>query len=547
MKKGWIIILWILSIPVQAAAPQKSVSSKDSSGQLPDFGNILNDDGDFTFHGENEAAWRENMRRMFESLRGLSVGTISYSIATGSDVLLYPSQAGSPWAWRDIDEEHRGRFSASALARAPEAVRGGFDGVGLAAKTAKELGFLFVPNFRLNDWHFAAGDKPETHYLTGRFWMENHSRLTFQKPPMPHPELAPQKHLFDFSHAEVRRHRLAVIFEAIDRYRDVMDGFQLDFVRFPIFFLPEEAPSKAHLITEMLQDVRTRLDEAGRATGKRMALIVRVPATLKNCEWAGLDVRAWLDRGLVDILIPSQIMTLAHDQPLEEFVSLAAGRCRIYAAVLDRTNDRFAFTGNAPTVRDYVKRTVTPDMARGVALNYRRMGVAGFEFYNFNLPLTAQTREVLRAFHEPEEKLLQMPRTYAVTPAFFLDHLDTYEYRKQIPFKLSQRHPERRVSLFLGESSARGNDRAALQIGFAVMPPSDTMSIVFNGTTIFHGDVSAASQAVQAKTGPRAHLVIPLEEVSWREGWNELVFKKDSGGSGGDIVITDLTLGFLPK
>jgi hypothetical protein len=106
----------------------------------------------------------------------------------------------------------------------------------------------------------------------------------------PVPEYEGYKHLLNYARDEVRAYRLAIIFEAMDRYADVMDGFELDFNRFQIFFPPGEASKHAHLITAMLVRIREHLDLLGEKRKQHLKLIVRVPPALKNCTWAGLDI-----------------------------------------------------------------------------------------------------------------------------------------------------------------------------------------------------------------------------------------------------------------
>src|SRR5690606_21001840 len=104
---------------------------------------------------------------------------------------------------------------------------------------------------------------------------------------------------------------------------DIMDGFELDFNRFQIFFPPGTAAENAHHMTALLAKARHRLNAIATEKKRPMKLIVRVPPALKNCAWAGLDIEAWVRQHLVDSIIPAQVMTLAHDMPIDEFVRLA--------------------------------------------------------------------------------------------------------------------------------------------------------------------------------------------------------------------------------
>ena len=63
-----------------------------------------------------------------------------------------------------------------------------------------------------------------------------------------------------------------------------------------------------------------------------------MPPSLRNCRWAGLEVESWIERRLVDVVSPAQLMTLAHDMPVDEFVKLAKPvGCKVYPSLYPRT------------------------------------------------------------------------------------------------------------------------------------------------------------------------------------------------------------------
>jgi hypothetical protein len=128
---------------------------------------------------------------------------------------------------------------------------------------------------------------------------------------------------YDFGVKEVRDYRLALAREAIENY-DV-DGFDWDFCRFPRFFRPGTARENAPLMTEMMRSIRRALDEKSAKAGRPLQLSVRVPPTFELALGSGLDVRTWIDEGLIDILIAGVVHTSLHRVPVEEFVDAAQG------------------------------------------------------------------------------------------------------------------------------------------------------------------------------------------------------------------------------
>ena len=95
------------------------------------------------------------------------------------------------------------------------------------------MGMRFFPSFRMNDDHFVFD--PHEYPLTGQFW-DKHQNLIIGLDRSPILSQKMYGNLFDFSHKEVRDHRLAVIKEVIDRYGDISEGIELDFNRTQIFF-----------------------------------------------------------------------------------------------------------------------------------------------------------------------------------------------------------------------------------------------------------------------------------------------------------------------
>src|SRR5688500_1494870 len=248
---------------------------------VSDFGLMLNEDGDAIFIAGPDPDPKVSTKKLeavLDDLKGQPVRTLVYNIACGSDILHYPTEAGSTWGWRTSAGEKAKPWD-TYLPGLRAATAAGFDSVRVAATWSKRNGLLFVPSYRMNDSHYC--NNPQDNVLTGRFWVENQPRFTLGVSPVP--EMGNLGDLLDFSHAEVRAYRLSIIREAADRYADVMDGFQLDFMRQPVLFPGGAVTSaQAALVTELVADVHKHLDDVGRKAGRHIPLMVRVPATLAH-------------------------------------------------------------------------------------------------------------------------------------------------------------------------------------------------------------------------------------------------------------------------
>ncbi len=116
---------------------------------------------------------------------------------------------------------------------------------------------------------------------------------------------------FDFSHEEVRRHTLALIREAFSKWD--FDGFELDWMRWGMFFSPGGELKGAALMTDFVKEVGRIRDEAERRMGHRIALAHRIPPDPRLALGHGFDVAAWADAGCV------QMVTLSGFEGLSSF------------------------------------------------------------------------------------------------------------------------------------------------------------------------------------------------------------------------------------
>ena len=111
---------------------------------------------------------------------------------------------------------------------------------------------------------------------------------------------------YDFSHEQVRDRQFAIIEEVCDRY-DV-DGFEMDFLRHPMFFSrcirgEPATEEEVDIMTSFLARIRKRADEIGLRRGRPVLLSARVPDTFDLAIHLGMDLKSWISRDLIDIVI----------------------------------------------------------------------------------------------------------------------------------------------------------------------------------------------------------------------------------------------------
>jgi hypothetical protein len=533
-----------LTSPLGAAQPRPATS----------FGVIFNDDADLAFVLPDRAKSEALLRANIGALADTPVQTLVYCIGMGGDLLYYNTQVASRVGWRKAPDETPGSLMEKRMENARVCLAQGADAVRTAGEAAKRLGLRFIPSLRMNDAHFMV--KPEAHSMTSEFWFAHRERYTIKDSPLPwQPAYG---NLLDYTHAAVRQLRLDTVFEALERNRDLVDGFELDFNRFQVFFPKGRAAAGAPLMTDLVRQVRTRLDALARELKRPMYLLVRVPPSVADCTTAGLEVEKWMRDRLVDLVSPAQIMTLAGDMPIADLIALGRQHgVAVYPSLYPRNSWRVPFpvTGGAGRYAGAkVTREATLEEIRGAAAGYRGLGVEGFYLFNFynafgsSRPHDDLVYRVLRDLARPEN-LVGQPKVYAVAKSYYNDGPGSYAYGKQLPAKLG---PGGAIKLTLPVGEEPGAvpfplKTCELRVGLRGLPADGTgaVRVSLNGR-----EVPVAARFITrefTKTAPRqpdaaeVYLHVPVADATWvRAGANEIVVVLT--GAGAATVVTDLEL-----
>jgi len=186
---------------------------------------------------------------------------------------------------------------------------------------------------------------------------------------------------YNFALPDVRAYKLAIAKEAIANYD--LDGLDWDFCRFPRFFPEGEAEGSAELMTELLREIRAALDEKGRTVGRKLLFSVRVPPTFDLARSFGMDVRSWIDQGLIDILIAGVVHRNMHRVPIEEYV--AATRDTDIRMIVQNLGLLWQGRPQSARVIYHEPEYFSPEMCRASAASYWRAGVDGLYLFNNHL------------------------------------------------------------------------------------------------------------------------------------------------------------------
>jgi hypothetical protein len=212
-------------------------------------------------------------------------------------------------------------------------------------------------SLRMNDDHNT--DSP-THPSHSTFWRS-------------HPEWRLPYGL-DYEQPEVREHYLKLVREVCDRYD--LDGLELDYQRFWLYFRPGREHEGAKLMTAFIEQVRTVTQAAAKRWGHPVKVAVRVPSTPWIARRHGLDAIAWAKAGLVDLIVASSFWdSVNSDIPIETWKGLLAGTDVKVALGLE---DGIDSGGKGP-------RQITSEEFHGMLLSGLHRGADAVYFFNLFL------------------------------------------------------------------------------------------------------------------------------------------------------------------
>ena len=193
---------------------------------------------------------------------------------------------------------------------------------------------------------------------------------------------------YNFAVPEVRDYKLALAREAIANYD--LDGLDWDFCRYPRLFPEGNEQASSPVLTGLMREIRDSIDEKSRQCGRPVYFSARIPGSLDDALSAGIDVRAWLAEGLLDILIVGHTLGNKHRLPVEEYVEAARGTgVQVVAQNLGLFGQNRSLSARLLwNERDYYSTA----MCRAVAAAHWRAGADGI--YLFNNHLISFTRDL---------------------------------------------------------------------------------------------------------------------------------------------------------
>ena len=328
--------------------------------------------------------------------------------------------------------------------------------------------------------------------------------------------------LVDFEHPDVEPRLLEIIEEVLAGYP--VDGIELDFLRAPFYFRttfagqPATAAQTA-VLTRLVQNIRKLVLRESVRQGKPFLLAARVPASPSASQQIGIDIAAWMQEKLVDVLsLGGGYITF--DLPITDMVALAKKHDVAIYPCLSQSGLMYR-----PPRGENTKQP--PAAWFGAAARLWNDGANGI--YTFNLfPGPGEVereyaRKILGTIGSAED-LNSQSLSYAISDAgqWMPSHFwakDVAEFSQALPLLLNANEFARR-SLHVPEdfSSAGFNVTAELRVDFTGLTADSTPEILFGSANF--GPTNDGETVAGVK---RFVCKVPVQAI--RQGANRVMVK----------------------
>ena len=383
-------------------------------------------------------AWRP-----VDEVAGTGVDTFIYGVGRG-DGLFYPSEKGLRFG-ADLE-----KMTMAAYWRVWENMQSlidrGLDPLRVLVDRAHEKGMDFFSSLRM-------GDFPG---LDPKFGLGGGGR--------------------GYVHQETRDHQFAVLEELATRYP--VEGVELDFAAAPggtsFWLKPEDVQEHTPLMTDYVRQISNMVR---RRPGEPGQIGARVYPTEELNLKTGLDVRAWLDEGLVDYAVPMVYLRFVLDahMPFDWIVEAAhANDVSVYAMLqpyYTEESRRFHNVKNASRA-----------MMRAAAANNWARGVDGQYTWFLPWPLGESERNTLTEL-EDSDLSAEGDKHY------FLSRKGENEQDIEalLPLALNREDAGKRFQLPFYIADDLGNpqvQQVKLRLGINDLVGADRLDIRLNGTSL---------------------------------------------------------------
>ncbi|MFP6643267.1 MAG: family 10 glycosylhydrolase [Candidatus Latescibacterota bacterium] len=369
----------------------------------PNYRIIYNWDG--APHGYSPAPQSMDsfLDRAYAPLEDTQVGALFWS--TGGQGSRWPSEVLD-----FIGETHGRHYDSVGVYTATENIRQMYDRgedpqAALIAR-GHESGLHVYASVRMNDNHFGGAQVDDLGALHNAHRVE---ALRYQHPEWVLGDRTSEWFALSWNMAvpEIRQRRFDHVEEVCRRYD--WDGVELDWQRHAFHFPDDEGYRLRYLLTDLQRAVRRMTESLGQERGRPVYLAARVAGSLEMCRRIGYDVPAWVDEGLVDLLIPAGNAVTDASIDVAGFARLCEGTdVAVYPGFDSNLPDPFVGP-EEPDAKDCLR-------TRAIASRYHRAGASGIYVFNWHADRDSK-RPLLTTIGSPET-LAVTDKIYAATHRF---------------------------------------------------------------------------------------------------------------------------------
>jgi len=397
----------------------------------------------------------------------------------------------------------------------PEFLKQQTDGLKMSCAFSRQHGFESVWTMRMNDIHDAAEPLfvPQWKKTDPRRVMSTAQEVESLK------DRRRLWSLVDFERPEVEPRILEIIQEVLQNYP--VDGIDLDFMRAPFYFRTsyEGKPTtdkQTGILTQLVEKIRSLVMAESERQGRVFLLSCRVPSTEAFCRQIGIDIRHWLQSGMIDVLSISGGY-IAFDQQISDLITLGhAHHVPVYPC-LSRSGLR-----HQPPVGSAIPKSVAAwNGAAACILEKDADGIQVFNLFpggmgnvenDFAVSIfkTIGSKETLTL----SDRIFEVCEAGLYMPAMYWAK-DVEEFAGSLPILLSVRKPTVIPLMVAGPLSAPSKSvTSELRLDITGLAESDSPSISFNSQPLGHPSAADNVAAIVAQVSPIPGNIVGLPSAT---------------------------------
>ncbi|MCY4530682.1 MAG: hypothetical protein OXD46_16850 [Chloroflexi bacterium] len=447
-----------------------------------------------------------------DEVAGTAVDTFSYCVERG-DGMFYPTKVGKMFSVEDGKAQSAHNYEWRAAACMLSLMERGLDPLQVLIDRAHEHGMDFIADLRL------------------------------QRLGLMYPESELENGGGGWAEERVRDLKFDILHELVTEYPT--QGVELDFTAAfgggkYFYFADGGTPENTATMTEWVRRVSEMVRSRPEAPG---VVGARIFPTEKGNLDQGLDVRTWLNEGLLDFVVPvAYIYTvLDPNMPFDWVVGPAhESGASVYGFLQHHLQDEVVGANGRlfPNLEHF----------RAAAANYWEKGVDGLYTWMMDWPLGDAERNILTMIGSPE-LVRGKDKLYAVSRSY--DGAERFDYRHHLPYDLCPPLPTaaHTIPFTIADDIAAEDSRVGetkLRIYLSNVVAGDRFKVALNGRSLADETMRRVwkkNRDAYPHTNQRNHwLEFDLVDIVPHKGENLLEVSLESRPEGltGNVTIAEV-------